>query len=151
MLNFNTPIDYEKRNFQKVRLAVQNQYSLEMIRDLELEFFTRDEIGKLLFTLNGYIWKEIFNPIQIVSHPATWFDAFKEKYFPEWLKKRFPVKYASIWFQPKFLRPDLAMSVDKFIENVEFMVFKVEGETKGRSFSWKPDFVRHTKIVPKAY
>jgi hypothetical protein len=31
-----------------------------------------------------------------MSIPSTWIDHFKEKYFPSWLKKIFPVKYKTI-------------------------------------------------------
>lgn len=31
-----------------------------------------------------------------VSYPKNWFEHFKEEKFPNWLKKRFPVKYKTV-------------------------------------------------------
>ena len=36
------------------------------------------------------------------KYPSDWKQAFKEQHFPEWLKKRYPVKYKSITETVKF-------------------------------------------------
>lgn len=33
----------------------------------------------------------------LAKYPSTWWDAFKERWYPKWLLKRFPVEYDWIW------------------------------------------------------
>ena len=41
------------------------------------------------------------------KYPSDWKQAFKEQHFPEWLKKRYPVKYKSITETIKFIAYNL--------------------------------------------
>lgn len=33
----------------------------------------------------------------VMSYPETWWEHFKEAWFSDWLKKKFPVKYKKVW------------------------------------------------------
>lgn len=41
------------------------------------------------------------------KYPADWKQAVKERFFPKWLKKRYPVKYAFVWAIHKY--PEVAV------------------------------------------
>jgi hypothetical protein len=43
---------------------------------------------------------------EIYRYPSDWWQAFKERWFPKWLLKQFPVKKAEVWAVHKF--PELA-------------------------------------------
>lgn len=47
----------------------------------------------LLLSMRRFIYREdVFT--KTVSYPATWWQHFKESYFPDWLLRWFPVRYA---------------------------------------------------------
>ena len=51
-----------------------------------------------------------------ITYPADWVQAFKERWFPKWLLKKFPVKYTTIVFDVKELYDKIALpSKDPFI------------------------------------
>ncbi len=53
---------------------------------------TRDQFGELLGKT-------------VIAYPANWKEAIKDRWFPDWLKKRFPVQYQSFdiaAFYPEF-------------------------------------------------
>ena len=39
---------------------------------------------------------------ELAKYPATWWQAFKETFFPKWLLRKFPVQYEEIWAVHKF-------------------------------------------------
>jgi len=56
--------------------------------------------------ISGYIWSD---PDEIkvydAEFPEDWWQAFKERWFPQWLKKRYPVKYKQIVINARALYP----------------------------------------------
>ena len=54
----------------------------------------------------GYIWADP-DEIKIYDNefPEDWWQAFKERWFPQWLKKRYPVKYKLIVINARALYP----------------------------------------------
>jgi len=70
---------------------------------VKLDFWT-DQIGERLVTqltakLLGntvHIEKMPIESLYTKRFPETWWDHFKERWFPEWLKRRYPVKWTEI-------------------------------------------------------
>lgn len=44
---------------------------------------------------------------QEVSYPRNWFHAFKERWYPEFLKKRWPVQYETVVLDAQVIYPEL--------------------------------------------
>lgn len=63
-------------------LADLNDASLSVTED----FIT----GDLVVTLRSFIWSRKIAD-QDVRYPATWWDAFKARWFPRWAQRRWPV------------------------------------------------------------
>lgn len=52
--------------------------------------------GKLILTLDAYIWGLEKERIDVSEKwPTDWWEAFKERWFPQWILSRFPVTYKS--------------------------------------------------------
>jgi hypothetical protein len=49
----------------------------------------------------------------IMKIPADWWQAFKQRWFPEWLKARFPVEWAEIEAIHKFPEVDVPWGLGK--------------------------------------
>ena len=39
---------------------------------------------------------------ELHEYPEDWWQAIKERWFPKWLLRRYPVKYAQVWAYHKF-------------------------------------------------
>ena len=63
---------------------------VEAIRDVALQGLW---LQLRAFLLGRKVSENILKTIEI---PETWWDAFKERYYPAWLLKQFPVKYRKI-------------------------------------------------------
>lgn len=54
--------------------------------------FVADIMSDMLaFHLEAFVWAQ---SLCDYKHPKNWKEAFKERWFPKWLLKKFPVKYA---------------------------------------------------------
>lgn len=58
---------------------------------------------------------------QVFDYPADWWQAFKERWFPQWLLKRYPVTRNRVWAIHKF--PEL--NVPNEYVGREFVHFRV--------------------------
>jgi hypothetical protein len=63
-----------------------------------------------------------------IKYPADWKQAFKERWFPQWLLKKYPVKYKQ--FEVKALYPYL--SIPPHQEHLTFYVAEMPKWTEGK-------------------
>jgi len=49
---------------------------------------------------------------KLFSYPEDWKQAFKERWFPKWLLKKYPVKYTEITTEAKIWYPDFKPSLE---------------------------------------
>ena len=49
------------------------------------------EYGALALQMSGFVWGQELEA-HIFSYPETWWDAFKDRWFPNWLERRFPAR-----------------------------------------------------------
>jgi hypothetical protein len=56
-----------------------------------------------------------------IQYPSTWWDAFKERFFPKWAKEKWPVKYTDIAIVLKELYPKVVPSVPGECVTVKFL------------------------------
>ncbi len=67
---------------------------------------------------------------ELYGHPADWWQMFKERYFPKWAKRRWPIKQTEVWAMHKY--PELEPPND--IIGKEFVHLRIVGERR-RTFS----------------
>lgn len=83
-----SPQSLQMANFDFTAMVINNQY-------LTVE-------TKLIARMAG-------QKVQTYKHPKTWRDAFKERWFPAFLKKRYPIEYVKLetWeCYPEYRLPD---------------------------------------------
>lgn len=69
------------------------------------------KVGDQLFAqLKGYLWGERAY-IEYVRYPDDWWEAFKERWFPRWLLKRYPVRLTEVVIDVTRLYPHLRYSL----------------------------------------
>ena len=49
--------------------------------------------NNMILQINGFVWGEKGVKSKVIEHPKDWKEAFKERWFPNFLLKRFPVVY----------------------------------------------------------
>jgi len=108
---------------QNIMHIAISEYALALRPDrVKFAEFLNDALERVVRALFSYItWEE---PIRDI--PANWWEAWKERWFPGWLKKRVPVKYLTIMAVHKFPEADVP-------ENIPLL---------GQEFV-------HLKIIPK--
>jgi hypothetical protein len=65
-----------------------------------------DNSDFIVAQITGYVWAQDIDR-EMVRYPSNWFEAFKERWFPVWLKYKYPVKYTVKTFVIKATYPDL--------------------------------------------
>lgn len=82
-----TQQSFETHEFQLKQVAMQIQMSREEFRITE-ECQIRD---LLRAELRAYVVAEDANPL-IIRYPMNWWQHFKQRWFPKWALKRWPVR-----------------------------------------------------------
>lgn len=91
-MSIKSKLNYETVELTKIKKAVQLCLSREMIEDIKTDV----TFGPLLDYYYINCLKEMLAlkaGDRVIRYPKNWKEAFKERWTPRWLKKRFPVKY----------------------------------------------------------
>ena len=64
------------------------------------------ELERSIFTIKGYLWKDDKDEIVEVKYPRDWWQHFKLRWFPIWLKKRYPVIFTVETIKVSCVYPD---------------------------------------------
>jgi hypothetical protein len=78
-------------------MFVLDKIKLRALRRADLAFFSRADVSlyldhiteSLIFQLE----LELAGKNGMVSYPSDWWEAFKKRFFPKWLLKKYPVVY----------------------------------------------------------
>jgi hypothetical protein len=83
----------------------------------QFEFF-RDTIHA---RIKGFVWAEEEAAQRIaVKYPSDWWQAFKERYFTDWMLKRWPVQYERFAWDVRCLYPEFrpALPNQKYVLSI---------------------------------
>ncbi len=99
---------------EKLQIAVQNRFSKEV---LEVNCAIGAEgdwckavVDQMVCQLHGFLYAEHAGEI-FHEQPKSWWQMFKEQYFPYWLQDRWAVKYDKLHWDFKCLYPDFRPSL----------------------------------------
>jgi hypothetical protein len=119
---------------------IQNKIELEKIRlfssaailkaklDLiEPEIICEREVDQLVLRLQGYIWGETKFK-KTIRYPIDWKQSIKERWFPKWLLKKYPVKYKTHNIDAKIIYPKLKISMPEQKHNLVFNYYEEDQE-----------------------
>ena len=74
-------------------------------------------LGGLRYSLVQYVWGEELKR-QEVRYPADWWQAVKARWFPEWAKQRWPVRYTVEVMEARALYPLVSMPHQEHVINI---------------------------------
>ena len=75
----------------KIPISVRQTMSPVLLNNLDLEIFTDKLVGRI-FQLNSFVLGEIIDDVYC-RYPENWWQAFRERFFPAWWLKKYPVRY----------------------------------------------------------
>jgi len=111
-------LNFPVERFSTRRYATK--LALSTLRNAEISKFEDYMIEGLVYQLDAYLATE---PLGEIKHPLGWWQAFKERFFPVWLLKHWPVAYKT--YNIKLLYPEIntrSQQGFKFREHVEVAV-----------------------------
>lgn len=101
--------------------------NLEFINLNNLEL--RQTIGEhMMFELCAWLASEKLASIH-VKYPEDWWQAFKERWFPRWLLKRFPVKYHEERYEARAFYPDVSLPTERHYVRIVTVVPRKESDS----------------------
>lgn len=92
----------------KEHFGTHQHISRELLDDCGMVKFEQNNnwiLDGMLFTLHAYMWGEGLQTKVFIT-PRTWWDRTKERWFPKWALKRWPVEYEKTVWEAKALYPD---------------------------------------------
>ena len=67
--------------------------------DVHVDIYNSFSADALVLRMSGFIWSEHLQDetvTLVAEYPATWWQHFKQRFYPEFAKRRWPVKMANI-------------------------------------------------------
>ena len=84
---------------------------------------------QLAVRIRGHVWGESESVQKVsITYPADWKQAVKERFFPEWALKRWPVRNKIITMDVKCFYPNFRPKLDG--EEHRLAIFKKETESE---------------------
>ncbi len=94
----NEPVDFEASiqqvTLEKIRLGLSQAIDPQMLMGVNVDFHVDRLRHFTVAQLRGYLYGEKLKG-KIIKHPRDWWQAFKERWFPAWALKRWPVEYTT--------------------------------------------------------
>lgn len=116
--------EYSEVQLERIKLTFAQKMSNELLGAMvEVKSIADDFLkNQLTFVIQGYLWGESGKP-QTIRYPATWWDAVKERWFPEWLVARYPVTYREYEINLNTLYPNFRISLPHETHVLKYEVY----------------------------
>lgn len=122
----------EENYFKYLRLRkIEYAWTLYRPRDVAIrnELHDRDY---LMTTVSQAIWGMENKPVYI-EYPETWWDAFKNRWFPEWLLRYYPTNWIEWYIDSKTLYPLLEIESPNYTHTIVYHDFREETSHRNKS------------------
>jgi hypothetical protein len=124
---------------EKIKIAIVERVSNRLLNAIvecsEADSFIANSID---MRLQGYIWGET-GKTETIKYPATWRDAFKERWFPKWLARRYPVNYRVHEIAIRTLYPNFKISMPREVHVLKWQTLTYETEARAFASYLKPN------------
>lgn len=92
----------EERQLQVIQYAMESSMTEEMLATSIDVYKDLDLLTRSVFY--GFRVKILGEQLDVITYPADWWQAFKERWFPAWLKAKFPPQYTRYEVQAQYPR-----------------------------------------------
>jgi hypothetical protein len=102
-VNFDGVAQYREIVLRRVQFYVRTHLSPEICTvDAHLDHLSRSMVVRLKAAIYGETVPEVD-----VKFPVTWWDAVKDRWFPEWSRRWFPIEYRRVTVDKHTLFPSI--------------------------------------------
>jgi hypothetical protein len=102
-------VEVELEKVKCILEAVVPQYCL-MDQQIEVSVVERWAKEEIMTRITGYVWGEYMGR-ETIRYPADWWQGVKERWFPGWVRRHWPVRYTEHVIDFKAMYPDLRISL----------------------------------------
>lgn len=113
---------------ERIKLNFTNSFTSEQLIAAEALFAQTDrDFMQNTFTaiVRGYLYGEP-GPVKIISYPADWVQAFKQRWFPAWAQRRWPVRLITTTINMMTLYPEFRISMPRHPHVLKYSVRESE-------------------------
>ena len=100
-INQDGKVDKVAVNIDIIKAHIRKQYSIEALADLRATTtlnVSREIADLMVMELAAFLAGKKVNTIHVdIEYPADWWQAFKERWFPQWMINRWPIKYKRVY------------------------------------------------------
>lgn len=123
MQEFGRDVQMDRITLRRLDFGAYTRISNRMLRDMKMEVgHTNDDFIRDMLTarMKSSLWLRLASQVT-VEYPKDWWQAFKERWAPEWAKKRWPVQYhKQVWQPAQMIATE--MSVPPGMDHIDLMV-----------------------------
>ncbi len=136
----NEPVDFgtiSTITLDKIEMALSHAVDPSVLMGVHADRYIDQMTERVAFQIRGYLLGEKLKG-KIIKHPRDWWQSFKERWFPAWALKRWPVEYTIHTVTFDVIYPDFKPSLPPrhsrhtVIANYE----NSEGDEEGRTWDY---------------
>jgi len=92
------PQKIEQITLEKIKYGLKKYISPAQLRDLKVKSYKDDFTNSIVVEIRDFVYgRKIKKEVtKVVRYPSNWVQAVKERFLPEFIRRRFPVKYKCI-------------------------------------------------------
>lgn len=113
----------QEYQLEKIKIGIMQRIPNHLlgaeVRFSEVEAFICNSVD---MQISGYVWGER-GKSETIRYPKTWREAIKERWFPRWLLRRYPVLYRSHEINTTTLYPNFKVSVPDQTHVLKYQTF----------------------------
>ena len=99
-------------HLEKMKFSVLSKLPVEFIdAEVDVSFGELFCIDQMILRIKGFVWGEELEP-RTIKYPRDWWQAFKQRWFPEWALKRWPVMNTTLHISAAILYPGIVPSIN---------------------------------------
>ena len=95
-IKFDDYVQYKELVLEKIKFGLSRHISKAQLMDMKIERTEGFICDDIVFAIRGYLSGEKLREEKRnwkIKYPSSWWQMFKEQYFPQWLINKFPIKY----------------------------------------------------------
>ena len=121
---------------EALQIGLQQSITGEFL-NAGVEFVQDVLTDRIKIAIRGFVWAEKESVRQQdIKYPRDWWQAFKERWFPAWLLRKYPVDYHHITIDVRAIYPDFKQAMPEYTSRLMIQ----------RSDGFSSDYWREAKL-----
>lgn len=115
-------VPFKEITLQKLHVTAEKVMSATLLISRSSYTKTESEFhGALVYRLMSFVWADAPKQIK-VSYPSTWWQHFKQRWFPKWVLKKWPVKLTIKIMEAQHYYPNLPQTCPENLAQIRMVI-----------------------------